>query len=187
MNWLLILVTFLGVNLDFFFILLLLLRKYNLKSVMMGYLLGLWILLILSFSAGQILDHFLPEWLLGVLGLLPIYMALKDEDEEVKEVNHKSPIVITLITYLSVCAGCNLALFLPVLSTISAVQIIEVIVVLTVLSLLIILLIKAIGNIQSINDLMEKYGEILTKVVYIGVGIYVLFDSGLIAHVISWF
>lgn len=95
--------------------------------------------------------------------------------------------MITLITYLSVCAGCNLSLFLPVLSTISAVQIIEVIVVLTVLSLLIILLIKAIGNIQSINDLMEKYGEILTKVVYIGVGIYVLFDSGLITHVISWF
>lgn len=78
MNWLLILVTFLGVNLDFFFILLLLLKKYNLKSVMMGYLLGLWTLLILSFSVGQILDQFLPEWLLGLLGLLPIYMALKD-------------------------------------------------------------------------------------------------------------
>ncbi|WKN29382.1 CadD family cadmium resistance transporter [Apilactobacillus kunkeei] len=187
MNWLLILITFLGVNLDFFFILLLLLKKHKLGSVMMGYLIGLWTLLILSFSVGQILDRFLPEWILGLLGILPIYMALKDEDEDAKEVNHKSPVVITLITYLSVCAGCNLALFLPVLSTISAIQIAEVIAVLTILSILIILIIKWIGNIKVVNDLMEKYGEILTKVVYIGVGIYVLFDSGLIAHVISWF
>lgn len=187
MNWLLILITFLGVNLDFFFILLLLLKKYNLKSVMMGYLMGLWALLILSFSVGQVLDHFLPEWLLGLLGLLPIYMALKDEDEDAQEVRAKSPIIITLVTYLSVCAGCNLALFLPVLSTISAVQIIEVMLVLTILSVIIIYVIKAIGNVKAINDLMEKYGEILTKVVYIGVGIYVLFDSGLIAHLISWF
>ncbi|KOY72107.1 cadmium resistance transporter [Apilactobacillus kunkeei] len=187
MNWLLILITFLGVNLDFFFILLLLLKKHKLGSVMMGYLIGLWVLLILSFSVGQILDRFLPEWVLGLLGILPIYMALKDEDEDAKEVNHKSSVVITLITYLSVCSGCNLALFLPVLSTISAIQIMEVIAVLTVLSILVILIIKWIGNIKPINDLMKKYGEILTKVVYIGVGIYVLFDSGLIAHVISWF
>ncbi|CAI2559293.1 hypothetical protein AKUA2003_01680 [Apilactobacillus kunkeei] len=187
MNWLLILITFLGVNLDFFFILLLLLKKHKMSSVMMGYLIGLWILLILSFSVGQILDRFLPEWVLGLLGILPIYMALKDEDEDAKEVNHKSPVVITLITYLSVCAGCNLALFLPVLSTINAMQIAEVMAVLTILSILIILVIKWIGNIKVINDLMERYGEILTKVVYIGVGIYVLFDSGLIANVISWF
>lgn len=187
MNWLLILITFLGVNLDFFFILLLLLKKHKLGSVMMGYLIGLWVLLILSFSVGQILDRFLPEWILGLLGILPIYMALKDEDEDAKEVNHKSPVVITLVTYLSVCAGCNLALFLPVLSTISAIQILEVIAVLTILSILIILAIRWIGNIKVINDLMEKYGEILTKVVYIGVGIYVLFDSGLVAHIISWF
>ncbi|MBC6388571.1 hypothetical protein ERK14_03200 [Lactobacillus kunkeei] len=187
MNWLLILITFLGVNLDFFFILLLLLKKHKLGSVMMGYLIGLWSLLILSFSVGQILDRFLPEWVLGFLGILPIYMALKDEDEDAKEVNHKSPVVITLVTYLSVCAGCNLALFLPVLSIVSAIQIAEVIAVLTVLSILIILIIKWIGNIKVVNDLMEKYGEILTKVVYIGVGIYVLFDSGLIEHIISWF
>lgn len=187
MNWLLILITFLGVNLDFFFILILLLKKHKMGSVMMGYLIGLWSLLILSFSVGQILDRFLPEWVLGLLGILPIYMSLKDEDEDAREVSHKSPVVITLVTYLSVCAGCNLALFLPVLSTINAMQIAEVMAVLTILSILIILVIRWIGNIKVINDLMEKYGEILTKVVYIGVGIYVLFDSGLVAHIISWF
>lgn len=187
MNWLLILITFLGVNLDFFFILLFLLKKYDLKSVTVGYLIGLWVLLLLSFNVGQILAHFLPEWILGLLGLLPIYMALKDEDEYAREVSHKSPVVITLVTYLSVCAGCNLALFLPVLSNIDTIQFIQVILMLTVLSILIIFIIKSIGQVKVVNNLMEKYGEILTKLVYIGVGVYVLFDSGLVAHIISWF
>lgn len=187
MNWLLILITFLGVNLDFFFILLFLLKKYDLKSVTVGYLIGLWVLLLLSFNVGQILAHFLPEWILGLLGLLPIYMALKDEDEDAKEVSHKSPVVITLVTYLSVCAGCNLALFLPVLSNIDTIQFIQVILMLTVLSILIIFIIKSIGQVKVVNNLMEKYGEILTKLVYICVGVYVLFDSGLVAHIISWF
>ena len=40
MNWLLIALTFIGVNLDFFFILLLLLKKYQLRSVILGYLIG---------------------------------------------------------------------------------------------------------------------------------------------------
>lgn len=58
---------------------------------------------------------------------------------------------------------------------------------LTVLSILIIFIIKSIGQVKVVNSLMEKYGEILTKLVYICVGIYVLFDSGLVAHIISWF
>ena len=124
MNWLLILITFLGVNLDFFFILLFLLKKYDLKSVTVGYLIGVWVLLLLSFNVGQILAH---------------------------------------------------------------IQFIQVILMLTVLSILIIFIIKSIGQVKVVNSLMEKYGEILTKLVYIGVGIYVLFDSGLVAHIISWF
>lgn len=187
MNWLLILITFLGVNLDFFFILLILLKKHHLKAVMMGYLLGLWSLLILSFSVGQILDRFLPEWLLGVLGLLPIYMAFKDEDESDQTAHHPSSVIVTTITYLSVCAGCNLALFLPVLSMVNGWEMLEILLVLSILSIVLVYVIKKIGDVKVINQLMENYGERLTQIVYVGVGLYVLFDSGLIAHVISWF
>ena len=80
MNWWVIIATFIAVNLDFFFILLLLQRRFKLRDVILVYQLGVLILVAASYFAGQILAMFLPEWLLGVLGILPIWMALHDND-----------------------------------------------------------------------------------------------------------
>ncbi len=92
-----------------------LLKKYQVVKVMIGYLLGNMILLILSYIVGKALLVFLPEWLLGVLGLLPIYLAFHDDDDEDGDKHHRSQILSVTLTYLSVCAGCNLSIFLPVL------------------------------------------------------------------------
>ena len=116
MNWWVLTATFLAVNLDFFFILLLMLDKYKLKGVIIGYLSGVLILVIASYFAGQILAMFLPEWILGVLGILPIWMAIHDSDEDPNNQKQRSPIITVLVTYLSVCAGCNLSIFLPILT-----------------------------------------------------------------------
>lgn len=83
---------------------------------MLGYLLGNLVLLTLSFFVGKTLALFLPEWLLGVLGVLPIYMALRDDDDNADDKTSSSQVWAVFITYLSVCAGCNLSIFLPVLA-----------------------------------------------------------------------
>ena len=70
MNFVIIGLTFLSVNLDFFFMLLFLVRKYRLSAVLGGYLLGTLLLVTASYLIGQTLSAFLPEWLLGVLGFL---------------------------------------------------------------------------------------------------------------------
>lgn len=77
MNYGILLLTFISINLDFFFMLLFLVKKYPLREVMAGYLAGNLILLSLSYLIGRVLTVFLPEWLLGLLGFLPIYLALK--------------------------------------------------------------------------------------------------------------
>lgn len=61
MNYWILALTFLSVNLDFFFMLIFLLKKYSLVKVMIGYLLGNLILLTLSFFIGKALLVFLPE------------------------------------------------------------------------------------------------------------------------------
>ena len=82
MNYWVLALTFLSVNLDFFFMLIFLLKKYSLVKVMIGYLLGNLILLTLSFFIGKALLVFLPEWILGILGFLPIYLAFHDDDDD---------------------------------------------------------------------------------------------------------
>ena len=48
MNWWIIFITFLAVNLDFFFILIFLLERYNFRDVIIGYLGALLVLVTIS-------------------------------------------------------------------------------------------------------------------------------------------
>lgn len=52
------------------------------SEVVLGYLLGNIILLVISYFIGQVLATLLPEWFLGVLGILPIYMDFHDNDDD---------------------------------------------------------------------------------------------------------
>ena len=182
MNWWLIAITFIGVNLDFFFILLFLLKKYRTRDVMLGYLIGVLLIVALSYFAGQILARFLPEWILGVLGILPIWMALRDNDDDPDDSDAHSPVITTLLTYLAVCTGCNLSIFLPVLTRVNADKFLEVLCFVGIFTIIIVWLIKLLGSIPLISSFMEKYSENLMKVVYICVGLYVFWDSGLVSH-----
>lgn len=185
MNWWVIAITFIGVNLDFFFILLLLLQKFRLTDVIIGYLIGVLILVSASFFAGQILSAFLPEWLLGVLGLWPIWMAIHDDDDDPSGKSKHAPWLTVLTTYLSVCTGCNLSIFLPVLTKASFNQFLAVLAFVGSCTILVVCLLKLVGSIPTIKTFMTKYSEILTKIIYIGVGLYVFWDSGLIAHLMN--
>lgn len=185
MSWLTICLTFIAVNLDFFFILICLLHKYKLQSVILGYLAGILILVSASFLTGKLLDTLLPEWLLGFLGILPIWMALHDNDESPdkhKSVNHAW--LTVLITYMSVCTGCNLSIFLPVLTSVSPFQFMQMLLLLTILTVLLVCLLKVVGDLPVVDHLMKQHGDRLTKIIYVSVGIYVFFDSGLIKHLI---
>lgn len=177
--------TFLSVNLDFFFMLIFLLKKYHLVQVILGYLLGNLILLSLSYLIGRTLSLFLPEWVLGVLGILPIYLALHDDDDAVGEKQHQAPVWAVLVTYLSVCAGCNLSIFLSVLVGETVPNFLATLVFIGGMTLLVVLVIKLISTVPLVTQVMTKYGEKLMKVCYIVIGCYVFWDSGLIRHLIA--
>lgn len=187
MNYWLLTLTFLSVNLDFFFMLIFLLKKYSMMKVMIGYLIGNLLLLILSYVVGKALLVFLPEWLLGVLGVLPIWLAFHDDDDAEGDQNHHSQILSVTLTYLSVCAGCNLSIFLPVLVGESLRHFLLTLVFIGVLTLLVVLVIKVIADVPAVTQVMEKYGEKLMKICYVLIGFWVFWDSGLISHIIGFF
>ena len=113
LRWFVITSTFLAVNIDFFVILLFLCQRFTTHQVLGGYLLGLLVLMLVTFLVGQVLLHIFPEWLLGVLGIVPIWAVLHDSDDDPHSISTHSPVITVFLTYLSVCAGCNLSLFLP--------------------------------------------------------------------------
>ncbi|WP_462333603.1 cadmium resistance transporter [Limosilactobacillus oris] len=185
MNYWLLSLTFIAVNLDFFLIMLFLLRRYRVWDVAVGYTLGVVLLMSASYFIGQALALFLPEWILGTLGILPIYMAVHDNDDEAHDQSQHSPILATLMTYLAVCAGCNLAIFLPVLTKLSLQAFTLAALFIVLLSVAAVLLVKGIGTVPLVEKTLTNYGEILMKIIYIGVGLYVFYDSGLVSHLVA--
>ncbi|CAK1242520.1 cadmium resistance transporter [Fructobacillus fructosus] len=184
MNISLLTLTFLAVNLDFFIMLLFLLKKYPFRVVLMAYLIGNLFLMMASFLAGQVLEAFLPEWLLGVLGFIPIYLAFRDDDDdEDDDAKGKSPFWIVLGTYLSVCAGCNLSIFLPVLLGESWLTFAETLLYIGVLTVIIVFVLRAVADNKVVTSLIDRFGEKLMKICYILIGLYVLLDSGFLVHV----
>lgn len=165
MNYWLLTLTFIAVNLDFFLIMLFLLQRYRVWDVVVGYTLGVVLLMSASYFIGQALALFLPEWVLGTLGILPI--------------------LATLMTYLAVCAGCNLAIFLPVLTKLSLQAFALAVLFIVLLSVAAVLLVKGIGAVPLVKRTLTNYGEILMKIIYIGVGLYVFYDSGLFFHLLA--
>ena len=114
-------------------------------------------------------------------------MALHDNDEDPNQQSAtRSPILIVLITYLAVCSGCNLSIFLPILMGISLNHFGLALSFILTLTILVVILIKEIGKLSPVARFMDKYSELLMKIIYIGVGIYVFFDSGLIRHLAQW-
>ncbi|KRL04518.1 integral membrane protein [Liquorilactobacillus oeni DSM 19972] len=167
--------------------LLFLLKKYSVSKVLTGYLLGILMLFTASYIIGAALTAFLPEWILGGLGVLPLYMAFHADGDEEKNISSKSQILSVLITYLSVCAGCNLAIFLPVLIGKTLASFLSTLLFIGVLSVLAVFLIKAAAGISIVSKLMARYGEILMKICYVLIGLYVFYDSGLISHLLALF
>lgn len=185
MNYGLIILTFISVNLDFFVMMLFLLRKYRFTEVLGGYLLGTILLVTISFVAGRFLSSIFPEWVLGILGFLPLWQALsKDED------SNSSPLVKGIggvfVTYLSVCAGCNLSLFLPVLVNQSADTFWQLILLVVVITVAAVFLVAGLGSLPVVGKVMDKWGEPLMRVCYIIVGCYVIYDGGLFSHLLQW-
>ncbi|USS93220.1 cadmium resistance transporter [Fructilactobacillus ixorae] len=177
--------TFLAVNLDFFVLLLFFLQKYSVGEVLLGYLLGLSLLLLLSYGLGQTLAHWLPEWVLGGLGFLPLYLAFRteDDDAELARFRKRSPVLTVFGTYLVVCAGCNLSVFIPVLLGQTLPVFWLTLGYFGFLTVIVVLFLRRLGRLPVVTQVLNHYGEWLLRVTYFVIGTYVLYDSGFLAHI----
>ncbi|WP_203623630.1 MULTISPECIES: cadmium resistance transporter [unclassified Lacticaseibacillus] len=186
MNYWLLTLTFLSVNLDFFFMLLFLLKRYSRGAVILGYVLGVTVLMTLSFAIGKTLALLVPEWALGVLGVLPLYMALRQDHDADQPRTQSSAVASVFLTYLSVCAGCNLSIFLPVLAGETLAHFGVTLIFIALLAVAVVLVINLIGRLPQVAAVMKAHGEALMRVCYAAVGLWVFWDSGLIAHLLAF-
>lgn len=166
-------------------------------SITLGQIIGSFALVVVSLFFAVILKLVPEEWILGLLGLIPLGLGIKylffgddDDDEELDELlqkrKNKSLLGTVIIISFASCGADNIALFTPFFMTLSANNLLLSIIISALNILILGLLGKTIAKIPHLHDVLEKYSRWILAFVYIILGIMVLLESGTVSKILSF-
>ena len=161
-------------------------------QIVAGQYLGLITLIAVSFLAALGLTIVPDEWV-GLLGLIPLAIGVlalvrtlrgkADDDEAESALKTVGLLGVAGITIAN--GGDNIAIYTPVFRTISTTDALVTIAVFLVLLAGWCLLARAIGSNEKVTEALEKVEHWLVPVVFIGLGLFILIESGTLAHIAS--
>ncbi|EKU47099.1 CadD family cadmium resistance transporter [Staphylococcus massiliensis] len=161
--------------------------KQHRRQIYIGQYIGSLTLITISLFFAYVL-HFVPEkWLLGLLGLIPIYLGIKvaifgdeDEEEAMEKLDKyglsKLAKTVALITIAS-CGADNLGLFIPYFISLNFIELAVTLVIFIILIYIMVKVAEKINQISGIGEMIETYSRWIMAIIYIGLGIYILLEN----------
>lgn len=165
-------------------------------AVYLGDLAGTSVLVVTALILAFIL-HFVPDqWLLGLLGIIPIVMGVKlliagdDDDDAVVNQTLKQRrslfVSMALITIAS-CGADNIGIYVPYFVTLTPGTVVVVLLTFFVMLTLFCLTGYLLVKLPVVARFLDQYGRWLTVAVYILLGLYIMYESGTWTHLAAWF
>ena len=157
-----------------------------------GQYLGTGLLVGVSLVAAYVVN-FVPEaWMVGLLGLIPIYLGIRfaivgegeeEEEEEIIERLEQSKAnqlfwTVTLLTIAS--GGDNLGIYIPYFASLDWSQTLVALLVFAIGIIIFCELSRVLSSIPLISETIEKYQRIIVPLVFIPLGLYIMYESGTI-------
>ena len=156
-------------------------------NIYLGQFLGSVSLILLSLLFAFILNYIPSKEILGLLGLIPIFLGLKvlllgdsDGDAIVKDGLRKDNknliFLVAMITFAS-CGADNIGVFVPYFTTLNLANLIVALFTFLVMIYLLVFSAQKLAQVPSIGETLEKYSRWFIAVVYLGLGIYILIEN----------
>lgn len=157
-----------------------------------GQYLGTGLLVGVSLVAAYVVN-FVPEaWMVGLLGLIPIYLGIRfaivgegeeEEEEETIERLEQSKAnqlfwTVTLLTIAS--GGDNLGIYIPYFASLDWAQTLVALLVFAIGVIIFCELSQVLSSIPLISETIEKYTRIIVPLGFIPLGLYIMYESGTI-------
>lgn len=179
-----------GTAVDLLIILMLFFAKKSRKDIIniyLGQFLGSVSLILLSFLFAFVLDYIPSKEILGLLGLIPIFLGLKvlllgDSDGEsiakegLRKDNKNLIFLVAMITFAS-CGADNIGVFVPYFTTLNLANLIVALLTFLVMIYLLVFSAQKLAQVPSVGETLEKYSRWFVAVVYLGLGIYILIEN----------
>lgn len=192
-------ISYLGTSSDYFVVLLLVFGQYRSneesRAVIFGAYLGNLLLISTAIVIAVFLKRVPSEWLLGLLGIIPVVMGIygyfsnKNESAAISEHLDKIGIgkIIFHIVWLTIvaCGADNLALYIPYFATTNFVYLPIILIMFAVVLTVTIFVARQVTHLKIVYDFFEKYGDMMQLIIYVVLGIYIMFAAGTFQHLIS--
>ncbi|HAT54771.1 MAG TPA: permease [Lactobacillus sp.] len=169
-------------------------RRSDKWLVYIGDLLGTTILVGASLILALILGFVPEEWMLGLLGIIPIVMGLKqlffgdnDDDSAIENRMQKraSVVVNVVIVTIATCGADNIGIYVPIFTNAKPNEIIVILLTFLVMLTLFWLAGYWLVRIPSVANFLNRWSRYITGIVYVSLGFYIMWDSGTLSHFVS--
>ena len=161
--------------------------RKDIINIYLGQFLGSVSLILLSLLFAFVLHYIPSKEILGLLGLIPIFLGLKvlllgDSDGEaiakegLRKDNKNLIFLVAMITFAS-CGADNIGVFVPYFTTLNLANLIVALLTFLVMIYLLVFSAQKLAQVPSVGETLEKYSRWFIAVVYLGLGIYILIEN----------
>ena len=161
--------------------------RKDIINIYLGQFLGSVSLIFLSLLFAFVLNYIPSKEILGLLGLIPIFLGLKvlllgDSDGEaiakdgLRKDDKNLIFLVAMITFAS-CGADNIGVFVPYFTTLNLANLIVTLLTFLVMIYLLVFSAQKLAQVPSVEETLEKYSRWFIAVVYLGLGMYILIEN----------
>lgn len=161
--------------------------RKDIINIYLGQFLGSVSLILLSLLFAFVLNYIPSKEILGLLGLIPIFLGLKvlllgDSDGEaiakdgLRKDDKNLIFLVAMITFAS-CGADNIGVFVPYFTTLNLANLIVALLTFLVMIYLLVFSAQKLAQVPSVGETLEKYSRWFIAVVYLGLGMYILIEN----------
>lgn len=161
--------------------------RKDIINIYLGQFLGSVSLIFLSLLFAFVLNYIPSKEILGLLGLIPIFLGLKvlllgDSDGDaiakdgLRKDNKNLIFLVAMITFAS-CGADNIGVFVPYFTTLNLANLIVTLLTFLVMIYLLVFSAQKLAQVPSVGETLEKYSRWFIAVVYLGLGMYILIEN----------
>ncbi|VJL71311.1 Cad superfamily protein [Streptococcus pneumoniae] len=187
---------YISTSIDYLIILIILFAQLSQNKqkwhIYAGQYLGTGLLVGASLVAAYVVNFVPEEWMVGLLGLIPIYLGIRfaivgedaeEEEEEIIERLEQSKAnqlfwTVTLLTIAS--GGDNLGIYIPYFASLDWSQTLVAFLVFVIGIIIFCEISRVLSSIPLIFETIEKYERIIVPLVFILLGLYIMYENGTI-------
>ena len=171
--------------------------KKEYRDIYIGQYVGSVTLIVVSLFFAFVLNYVPEKWILGLLGLIPIYLGIKvaiygdsdGEEKAKKELNEKglSKLVGTVaIVTIASCGADNIGLFVPYFVTLSVTNLLITLFVFLILIFFLVFTAQKLANIPGVGEIVEKFSRWIMAVIYIALGLFIIIENDTIQTILGF-